>query len=255
MPTSLNTRRNFIKTSLFASAGMSSVIASGQSRHDLKKPTLPQELTVVFQGDSITDYGRNRKSTDANDFKNIGNGYVNLSAAQLVGENPQTSWKYYNRGISGNKVHQLAERWDKDCLDLTPDVVSILIGVNDFWHIKKHGYSGTVKVYEDDLKALLDRTIKARPNVKFIIGQPFFLEEGSAIDMEEWFPAFTQYQKAAKKIADEYNTAWVPYQEVFDEALKKAPHTYWSWDGIHPSFAGCYIMAKAWIKAFDGLFV
>jgi lysophospholipase L1-like esterase len=171
-----------------------------------------------------------------------------------MGENPGIDWKCYNRGISGNKVFQLAERWDNDCLGLNPDVISILIGVNDFWHTFKHGYQGTAKTYEDDLRRLLERTTATLPNVKFILGEPFTVKGGSAVEVATWFPRFKDYQDAARRISDDYKTGWVPYQSVFDEALKHAPTTYWSWDGIHPSFAGCYIMAKAWCAAFQQIY-
>jgi lysophospholipase L1-like esterase len=246
-------RRDFIKQAALASAGIIGLPASGFSR-ELSTLNLPGKLSVVFQGDSITDYGRDKSSTKANETDKMGAGYVLLSAANLVGESPGVDWKCYNRGISGNKVFQLAERWDKDCLDLNPDVISILIGVNDFWHTFKHGYEGTVKTYDVDLRRLLDRTIARLPNVKFMLGEPFTVKGGSAVEEANWFPGFKDYQVAARKISDDYKTGWVPYQSVFDEALNHAPTTYWSWDGIHPSFAGCYIMAKAWFAAFQQIY-
>ena len=96
-----------------------------------------------------------------------------LAAAALLEKYASLNLKIYNKGISGNKVFQLAERWDKDCLELKPDVLSILIGVNDIWHKLNGQYNGTVEIYRKDYIALLERTKKALPDVKLIICEPF----------------------------------------------------------------------------------
>ena len=168
--------------------------------------------------------------------------------AHLLGNNPDKEWKYYNRGISGNKVFQLTDRWEDDCLQLRPDVLSVLIGVNDFWH-SLNNYDGTVKIYEEDLRKLLDMTLKEMPDLKLILGEPFAVKGGSAID-ERWYPDFPEYQVAASRIAKDYNAQFIPYQKVFDEALKIAPASYWCPDGVHPSMAGAYLMKEAWLEAF-----
>ena len=204
---------------------------------------------VVFQGDSITDAGRSMEDEAPNQARSLGNGYVNLAAAHVLGERPGAGWQCYNRGISGNKVFQLAGRWETDCISLEPDVLSILIGVNDFWHTLTHGYEGTVEVYERDYRALLDRTRNALPDVALIIGEPFVLRGGSAIN-DAWFPAFDAYRTAAKRVADDYDAAWIPYQSLFDAALEEAPVDHWAPDGVHPSPAGNHLMAEAWLDAF-----
>src|SRR5690606_22433718 len=111
---------------------------------------------ILFQGDSITDAGRKKDSDEVNNASALGVGYAMLAASALLNDRADMNLKIYNRGISGNKVYQLAERWEKDCLGLKPNVLSILIGVNDYWHKHSGKYDGTVKVYEDDLKKLLD---------------------------------------------------------------------------------------------------
>lgn len=248
----MHPRRTFLKKATLTSAGMMAAIEGMTFPTFLSKSTLPSALTVVFQGDSITDWGRDKTSTEPNDSGKVGTGYVLLSAAEMLANHPPVEWKYYNRGISGNKVFQLADRWDNDTLALKPDVLSILIGVNDFWHTLLNGYNGTVKVYEDDFRKLLDRTLAALPNVKLIIGEPFALKGGKAIS-DQWFPTFNDYQKTAQQIAQDYHAAWIPYQSIFDDALTKAAVDYWSFDGVHPTLAGCYLMAQAWNKAFDGM--
>lgn len=204
---------------------------------------------IVFQGDSITDAGRSKEDQPPNQAHSLGNGYVGLAAAHVLGERAGAGWQCYNRGISGNKVFQLAERWEEDCLNLEPDVLSILIGVNDFWHTLTHGYEGTVEVYERDYRALLDRTRTARPDVALIIGEPFVLRGGSAIS-DDWFPAFDAYRMAAQHVADDYGAAWIPYQSLFDAALEKASVEHWAPDGVHPAPAGNHLMAEAWLDAF-----
>lgn len=213
-------------------------------------PSSDASSVVVFQGDSVTDAGRNKEETRPNLPSALGPGYAGLSASQLLEAHPEADWQCYNRGISGHKVYQLAERWQDDALALEPDVLSILIGVNDFWHTLTQNYEGTTEIYERDYRALLDRTREALPGVKLIIGEPFALRGGSAVD-DDWYPTFNAYQAAARRVADAYEAVWIPYQSVFDEALGAAPATYWSPDGVHPSAAGNALMAEAWLDAFE----
>jgi lysophospholipase L1-like esterase len=153
----------------------------------------------------------------------------------------------YNKGISGNKVYQLADRWDADCLALKPTVLSILVGVNDFWHTLVNGYKGTIKTYQDDYRALLDRTRKSLPDVKLIIGEPYALIGVKSVDAS-WYPAFNDYRHAAREIAESYGAIFIPYQEIYDKALHAAPGSYWTADGVHPSLAGAELMAQAWLE-------
>ena len=164
----------------------------------------------------------------------MGGGYVMLTAAGLLRAHPKANLQIYNRGISGHKVFQLANRWQDDCLNLQPDVLSILIGVNDFWHKLSHNYQGTVEIYENDLRALLERTKKALPNVKLIIGEPFAVAGGGAID-ERWGAEFDGYRASARKLATAFNAPFIPYHDIFAKALEIAPVNYWCPDGVHPS--------------------
>lgn len=206
---------------------------------------------ILFQGDSITDAGRDRGSYYANQAPGMGNGYVHHTVTHLLGANPAKAYRCYNRGISGHKVYQLADRWDDDCLQLAPDVLSLLIGVNDFWHTLDLGYKGTVDTYARDLRALLDRTRAALPKVKVIMGEPFAVAGGSAISAR--WESFGAYRVAARRIAQETGAVFVPYQDVFDAALTVAPAAYWCPDGVHPSLAGAYLMTQAWLAGFARL--
>jgi lysophospholipase L1-like esterase len=240
-------RRNFLKQISFTALGIAAVPVLGKNRSPMEiKMAIPDNTTILFQGDSITDAGRDRGRYYPNDGSGMGSGYVYQIVAEILGNNPDKNIKCYNRGISGNKVYQLAERWDDDCMNLRPDILSILIGVNDFWHTLTGNYQGTVQTYDSDFRKLLDRTLKSLPKIKLVIGEPFAVKGGSAIT-DKWFPGFPEYQSAARKIADDYKAKFISYQEVFDKALASAPVAYWSSDGVHPNIAGSFLMKKAWM--------
>ena len=227
-----------------ALAGLAPAIANkAMAAHhsDNAKATLKKGGVMLFQGDSITDAGRNKKDPKPNEQKSFGKGYAWMAGSQLLISNPAHKLTLHNRGISGNKVHQLADRWDKDCLELKPDVLSILIGVNDIWHGLNGRYDGTAKTYENDFNALLERTKKALPKVQLVICEPFVLKCGAVSD--KWFPEFDKYRAAAKKMAQSHGAVFVPFQSMFDEAVKYAPPNHWAGDGVHPSPHGSSLMA------------
>jgi lysophospholipase L1-like esterase len=245
-------RRNFIKAGGLGLTGTIAIPSLAKTSKTKKIKNTPDKLTILFQGDSITDAGRDKARYYPNDTSGMGKGYVFQIVTQLLGANPDKEWKFYNRGISGNKVYQLAERWEDDCLQLKPDVLSLLIGVNDFWHTLNN-YNGTVEIFETDLRQLLDRTKNQYPELKIVLGEPFAVKGGTAIT-EKWFPEFPKYQVAVRKITEDYKTKLIPYQKIFDEALEFAPAEYWCPDGVHPSMAGGYLMKEAWIQAFNNLY-
>ncbi len=151
---SLPSRREFVLASAGLSAAALAAIDAAAAEADMPrdKSLIEPGQTILFQGDSITDAGRNKDDSAANSQPALGNGYAWFSAAELLVDHPGDRLSIFNRGISGNKVYQLAERWQTDCLDLKPDVLSILIGVNDYWHKVKHGYEGTLETYETDYR-------------------------------------------------------------------------------------------------------
>lgn len=246
----MTNRRDFLKKAAIGSAMLSipGIAASAASIPQASKVSLQKDDIILFQGDSITDAGRKRDTNTPNTSPMMGSGYVIQAAGELLFKYAEKNLIIYNKGISGNKVYQLAERWQADCIDLKPTVLSILIGVNDFWHTKTGKYTGTVKTYEDDYRALLQRTKTALPGVKLIIGEPFAVKGIKAVD-DSWYPDFDQYREAAKKLANEFDAVFIPYQKVFDEAQKRAPGVYWTHDGVHASLAGAQLMAHAWLQA------
>ncbi len=252
-----NKRRQFIKTAaiggvlagtlprVLAAAPPASKDAASGKKNKIK---LLKDDIILFQGDSITDAHRKREEKEANLQMGMGLSYPAHASAELLCQHPGMNFKFYDRGVSGNKVYQLAERWDADCLDLKPTVLSILVGVNDFWHTLVNDYKGTIQTYRDDYKALLDRTKKTLPDVRLIIGQPYAVKGVKSVD-DKWFPGFLDYQAAAKEIAGQYGAVFIPYQEVYDKAQQKAPGSYWTADGVHPNLAGARLMADAWLDA------
>ncbi len=174
-----------------------------------------------------------------------------IAASELLYRYAAKNLKIYNKGISGNKVHQLAERWEKDCLELKPNVLSILIGVNDYWHFLNGTYKGSLETYQNDLSALLHTTKQKMPAVKLIIGEPFAVRGIKAVN-ENWYPAFDGYRMAAREVANKFEAVFIPYQAIFDRAQKTAPGVYWTHDGVHPSLAGAHLMAHAWMEAVKG---
>ena len=247
------TRRSILGASAIAGTlSATAPFAKGaQHAHSSKKSNLISKgKTILFQGDSITDAGRDKKKEVANKQKSFGHGYAWMAASQLLISKSDHKLTIHNRGISGNKVHQLDDRWQKDCLDLKPDILSILIGVNDIWHGLNGRYDGTVKTYEDDYRKLIQKTKKNLPNVKLVICEPFVLKCGAVND--KWFPEFDKYRAAAKKIASENHAVFVPFQSMFDEAVKYAEAKHWAGDGVHPSPHGASLMAHFWIQAVTG---
>lgn len=246
-----NSRRSFIKKAALAGAmavSIPEIISAAMPPAIIKKNTLAKDNVILFQGDSITDAGRNKEDTTFNNPRPLGSGYALLAAAALLEKYASLNLKIYNKGISGNKVYQLAERWDKDCLEIKPDVLSILIGVNDIWHKLNGQYNGTPEIYRRDYIALLERTRKALPNVKLVICEPYAVKGVKAVD-DKWYPEFYEYQKAARDIADQFGATFIPFQKVYDEAQKHAPGVYWTGDGVHASLAGAQLMASAWMTA------
>lgn len=248
-------RRNFLKNAAMGTVALAAIpeILSAALPKIRKKqksilPALKTGDVILFQGDSITDAGRERLKQISNMASSFGTGYAFLAACKMLSEYPEKDFSIFNRGVSGNKVFQLSERWQKDCFDLNPNVLSILIGVNDFWHTLDGKYAGSVEKYEQDYKQLLTLTTKMLPDVKLVIGEPFAVQGTSAVN-EKWLPAFDGYRAVAKKMADEFNAVFIPYQTIFDEATLKAPAKYWTADGVHPSMAGCALMAEAWIES------
>ncbi len=250
----MENRRKFLQN-IIAAAGMlytsstwaKTTVSKKNHLLNASRISLHKNDVLLFQGDSITDVGRNREVKEPNIADGMGKGYPFLAAAKLLREYADKDVKIYNRGISGHKVPQLADRWQEDCLDLHPQILSILIGINDYWHKRDGHYDGNSQSFKAQYRQLLESTMTNLPEIKIIIGEPFTVKEVKHVT-ESWFPEVEEYQLATRELANEFNLLFIPYQKVFDEACKVADGGYWTTDGIHPTLAGADLMAEAWLQ-------
>jgi len=229
--------------------GLGSSLLHAEELTDKKpgKISISSNDVILFQGDSITDAGRNKDNQKPNDTNALGTGYAMLATSQLLNKYADKNLTIFNRGISGNRVPDLLNRWDKDTLALKPTLLSIMIGVNDFWRTKDSNATNTPENYKAQYKELLDKTFAALPNVKLIICEPFAVNNVKHVN-DSWFPEFTKYQEASKEIAQEYKGIFLPYQQIFDQALKQNNGAYWTTDGVHTTIAGANLMAESWLN-------
>lgn len=208
--------------------------------------------TILFQGDSITDCGRSRE-----DNAQVGDGYPRLVSAQLGFENPG-EYTFFNRGISGNRLVDVYARIKADIINLKPDFMSILIGVNDVWHEIEWKNGVDAEKYEKIYSMLIEEIKEELPDLKIMILEPFCLR-GPATDNTEdkpdkWNTFYSEVRKRAEKakaVAEKYNLPFVPLQEAFCEAAKSADNTYWLRDGVHPTAMGHELIKRAWVKTFE----
>lgn len=244
-----SSRRDFIRTiGLTGLAAMSlpEILSASETIEPSGEINKNKGLTILFQGDSITDGNRTRN----NDWNHLmGHGYQYLIASRLWYDYPEKELMFYNRGISGNRVRDLDNRWQKDALDLKPDVLSILIGVNDVNSVVNNTNPDSIEKFGETYKRILDKTIEALPNTLFVLMEPFILPLGQVNDRPEiWNAEILKRQEIVQKLAETYHAIFVKLQEPFTNACKKAPAKYWIWDGIHPMPAGHELIARLWIK-------
>lgn len=207
---------------------------------------------ILFQGDSITDCGRARDNNT-----HVGTGYAVLVKSQLGFENPG-EYEFYNKGISGNRIVDLYARIKADIINLSPDYISILIGVNDVWH-EFFGHNGVdADKYEKIYCMLIEEIKEALPDVKIMIMEPFCLQVTATNDAEEgtnkWSMIDAEVRKRAaksKKVAEKYNLVFVELQNLFDKATEIKEGRYWLADGVHPTAIGHELIKREWMKAFE----
>jgi lysophospholipase L1-like esterase len=209
---------------------------------------------VLFQGDSITDAGRSRDNPTANEPVSLGRGYVFYAAGLLHQVLPGGKLEVHNRGIAADRVTNLQQRWRVDTLDLKPNVLSVLIGVNDTWHGTGSGVPENgvpLEQYEQVYRQILIEAKDHLPSLKLVLCEPFVLPCGVVND--RWFPEFTHRREIVKKLADEFGAVFAPFQSVFDEAQDRAAPEAWAADGVHPTLAGHMLLAKTWVAAVSAV--
>ena len=205
-------------------------------------------MKILFQGDSITDAGRYTDVGTGVRDSSLGAGYVKLISTRLLCDSPEKNYEIINRGIGGNRIVDLYARWKADCINLAPDVLTILIGVNDTWH-ERGGQNGVeVPRYERFYRELIEWTLSALPNIKIILMTPFANPVNDHI--ASFFPEVNERQAVVEKLAKEFSLPCVKLHEDFEAANARAPMEYWTPDGVHPSGAGHQLIADAWLKAF-----
>ena len=205
-------------------------------------------MKIVLFGDSITDMGRDR-SSDLGAFS-YGHGYSNVIASQLLKSNP-LRYEIYNHGISGDRSVDLYARIKRDVWNLKPDVISILIGVNDVWHDLGENPNGVDIVrYEKVYRMIIEETKERLPDVKFILCEPFVLKGETTKEDYDMFLKVREYAKVVKLLAEEYSLHFLPLQKNLDEAAEKFGADKFLYDGVHPSLAGAGLIADAWLKLF-----
>ncbi len=242
----IHKRRDFIKkiaTAVTIATINPSVL---QAKDDAGAGKKGEGAVFLFQGDSITDGNRTRNQ----DWNHVmGHGYQYIIASKLWYEFPKKDFHFFNRGISGNKVTDLAVRWQNDTLDIQPDVLSILIGINDVSAFIDGNTNYSACQYETDYRTLLQQTKQQLPHIVFVLCEPFILPVGRVKDKWEQYTAEVEKRKqVVKRLSVEFNTVYVEFQQAFNDAIAKAPAEYWIWDGIHPMPAGHELMARAWLR-------
>ena len=199
-------------------------------------------MKILFQGDSVTDAGRDRSNPS-----DMGEGYPRYASAMLQDAFPDTEFEFVNLGISGNRTEHLVARLEADLLEIRPDVVSILIGINDVWHHHAFEFVETTdEQFERNYRTVLD-AVKARTSARILLIQPFLLESvdpAKQVLCEE----LARKQAIVKRLADEYADAYLPLDEVLHTRTEEEP-SYYSADGVHPTPDGACYIGEAYLRA------
>lgn len=198
-------------------------------------------MKILFQGDSVTDAGR-----DHTNPSDMGDGYPRYASAMIQDSFPDFKFEFVNLGISGNRTEHLVQRLESDFLDIQPDIVSIMIGINDVWHHYSHNILTTDEDFERNYRIVLD-AIKSRTNARIFMIQPFLLE---TVDpgKQELCEELARKQSIVKRLADEYADIYLPLDVVLHTEVEEEP-AYYSADGVHPSPNGACYIGEAYLKA------
>lgn len=251
-------RRRFLAGS--ATAGVAAISTSGpvaavesapQVRgYNYRLPGFTKGSRLLFQGDSITDMKWGRNQSDRNHY--LGHSYVYLIAARLGVDVPETHLDIYNRGMSGHKVADLRARWQKDAIDMKPDLLSILIGVND---VGRNLNGVDVTQWEADYRFILDASRQANRELRLVLLDPFVLASGRLAGTEafrKWRDQVERLTSIVKQLATDYDAVHIRTQDVFDAAASSVSPDHWIWDGVHPLPQGHELIARAWVEAVSG---
>lgn len=197
-------------------------------------------MRILFQGDSVTDCSRIREERE-----DLGKGYPHFVSALFLAEHPDMEIEFINRGISGNRVKDLASRWDEDCIALKPDMVSILIGVNDCWRRYDANDPTSAEEFENTYRSILKR-VKDELDAKIILCEPFVLPVVK--EQWEWREDIDPKIAKVRMLAQEFNALYVPLDGLFARAASYGNRKKWVKDGVHPTPSGHALIAKSWME-------
>lgn len=200
--------------------------------------------TILFQGDSITDAGRTERTQE-----NLGEGYPRIIAEMFQAEN--ASVKLINRGISGDRTRELMKRWEKDCIQIQPDVLSILIGINDCWRKYDSNDETPIEEYRERLDALLKQA-REETDARIILMEPFVLPYPE--DRKEWRVTLDPEIHVVREMAAKYRTGLIPLDGIMNQMAVRYGYQAISEDGVHPTRLGHQIIAEAWMREYRGMF-
>lgn len=208
--------------------------------------------TILFQGDSLTDCNRSRQ----NDAM-TGTGYATMVKGALGVKYPG-AYSFINRGVGGSRITDVYTRIKSDIINLKPDYMSLLIGVNDVWHEIDLSIGVSAEKFERIYEMLIEEVLEALPDIKIMILEPFVLKGEATASTEaepdRWEIFRSEVEKravVAKRVAEKYHLTFVPLQGLWDNLCEKAESTYWLEDGVHPTAMGHYVLAGEWMKAFE----
>ncbi len=207
---------------------------------------IKENSTILFQGDSITDAGRTYDIQIEGCVTpcELGTGYPSKVKQFLDTFFKEKNITVLNRGISGNRTIDLKNRWDEDCIDLKPDYLSILIGVNDTWRRYDRNDITSVEEYEANFRCILKRA-KDELNCEIVILEPFIIPTDSSKDC--WYEDLVWKIQVARKLAREFNATFIPLDGAFASKCVEMEPSYWSLDGVHPTDAGHSFIARLWL--------
>ncbi len=200
-------------------------------------------MKILFQGDSVTDAGRDRTNP-----QDMGDGYPRFASAMLHDSFPDAEFDFVNLGISGNRTEHLVERLERDFVDIQPDIVSILIGINDVWHHYSDGIETTDEQFEARYRTVLE-ALRDRTHARIMILQPFLIGMPCHEDMPG---ELARKQAIVKRLADEYADMYLPLDEILHGDLPE-PHSYYSLDGVHLTPDGACFVGEAYLRAIAPL--
>ena len=208
------------------------------------------DYVILFQGDSITDGNRYKDESSRWDLNHqIGHAYPYVIAALLGAKYPEKRYRFINRGVSGDTIAKVYGRWRPDTLVYKPDLISLLVGVNDVWQTVENGGGSREKRFEKILRLLLDEALEEKPSTRFVLIEPFILPgEDKRAEWAEKLDLMRALQSATRRAAEDYGAVFVPTQKMFNSLAEKREPAYWVWDGVHPTEAGHGALALQWLE-------